>query len=119
MFIKREPIILIYKKMEQFNLMLVNQKRSDNRLDYFFTPLHHKIDLNGTWLVGLSEISFPCTWFTVEYNEFIEILYYQKEVRKNKYNIKKEDHYDVLLHNKAFITPGHYTASELLEKLNY
>src|ERR1043165_1109963 len=37
----------------------------ENTLAHFKTKLHNTIELEGDWEIGLSEIHFPKTWYTI------------------------------------------------------
>ena len=39
---------------------------SNNTMTNYTTKLHNRTCLTGEWEVGLSEISFPKTWYTIE-----------------------------------------------------
>ena len=55
--------------MAQFYLTLPSNSSStyypENTLTHFKTRLHNEISLTGEWEVGLSEIMFPRSWYTI------------------------------------------------------
>lgn len=64
--------------MTHFYLTLPSNSSSkyypDNTLTRFVTKLHSSISLTGQWEVGLCEIAFPRTWYTVdEVGSYFEI----------------------------------------------
>lgn len=58
--------------MAQFYLTLPSNSSAkyfpDNTLTHFVTKLHSSVSLTSDWEVGLSEISFPKTWYNIEKN---------------------------------------------------
>lgn len=55
-------------KEEFFITLLSNSSSSyfpDNRTTHFITQLPHTIQLEGSWVVGLAEIQYPCSLLTI------------------------------------------------------
>lgn len=62
--------------MESFYLTLPCDFNRQQSLAYFNTKLLEDVNLEGTWEVGVSDISFPKTWYNFNRSEDIRLLFF-------------------------------------------
>jgi len=94
--------------MESFYITLPF-KFKKNQAGFYNTAFENTIHLNGTYTVGLSEISFPKTWQDIENNQKITLLYY--DPTKNRFIGRSAGEH-------AIVPSGNYTKESLVEIMN-
>ena len=76
-----------------------NDEDPTDKPENYVTFLPQNIDLEGEWEVGVTEVTFPKSWFNVPYNQSIELVYYDKKSKSNFNTLKlgeiKADHYKI------------------------
>jgi hypothetical protein len=97
-------------KMEHIITLQSNihsNKSTSNSIACFVTPLSQRLKLEGTWLVGISEIQYKKSWYNVLETSKIILL----DELGNKFKAENENSSG---NNDLYISEGHYESEEQL-----
>jgi hypothetical protein len=94
--------------MESFYISLPCNFKNNHKA-YYKTELPETLNLSGIWQVGISDISFPKSWFNVKKEQNIQLMYFNP---KNKGGI------GLSVVKEATIPPSNYTKKILVDEIN-
>jgi hypothetical protein len=94
--------------MESFYISLPCNFKTNHKA-FYKTELPETFNLSGIWQVGISDISFPKSWFNVKKEQNIQLMYF---------NPKNTDGIGYSIIKEAIIHPSNYTKKILVDEIN-